>query len=214
MLVLVLVCTTTGRNQRNSRRWIKLLACMPAASNVAPLLFVRTRIRPKGRLKLIRLAYTCCAAHMDHRGHTGPAESPAVPVPAPASVRLQPLGTWTLLLSMFRVSQGLSTANVELAAAVFPWPRSASAGTGAKSWPWLKELANVRNSTGPPYLLLGAQPSAERDCLEHAKSGIRLCTLGQLGVYFWQMLDCALLVAEMPVSSGRLSAGRIRAYAI
>ncbi|PKK50253.1 hypothetical protein CI102_5597 [Trichoderma harzianum] len=149
-------------------------------------MFVRTRIWRKGRLKLIRLAYTCCSAHMDHRGHTGPAESPAVPVPVPASVKASTVMYLDLIASMFRVSQGLWTANVELAAAVFPWPRSASAGTGAKSWPWLKELANVRNSTGPPYLLLGAQPSAERLCLEHAKNGIRLCTLGQLGVYFWQ----------------------------
>lgn len=136
------------------------------------IVFVRMRIWRKGRLKLIRLAYT----YMDHRGHTGPAGSPAVPVPVPASVKPQPSGTWTFIASMFRVSQGLWTANVELAAAAFPWPRSASAGTGAKSWPWLKELANVRNSTGPPYLLLGAQPSADRLCLEHAQSGIRLCT--------------------------------------
>ncbi|KAL7912023.1 hypothetical protein GGI35DRAFT_444194 [Trichoderma velutinum] len=88
-------------------------------------------------------------------------------------MKLQPY----LIASMFRVrASGQPTSG-----RCFPWPRSASAGTGAKSWPWLRSSPTC--AIRPPYLLA-------ETVLGRAKSGIRRCTrdcgLGQLHVYFWQ----------------------------
>ncbi|KAL7935340.1 hypothetical protein V8C35DRAFT_299200 [Trichoderma chlorosporum] len=65
---------------------------------------------------------------------------------------------------MFRVSQGLWRTNSTASGRCSPWPRSASAGTGAGTSgtrPCPGERSSPTCAIRPPYLLPGARPSAE-----------------------------------------------------